>query len=138
LSDRLAGRKRAFGTNAPFGAGPPRGSGGGYDAPPPPAYSTYDQPPALAFRLVSADGRTYPVAIGTTVIGRGDRANLRLPDVGISRRHARLDFDGRNLVITDLGSATGTRVNGQRISAVALNRGDVIEMGTTTLTSRAG
>ena len=42
-------------------------------------------------RLVSADGRTYPVAIGSTVIGRGDQANLRLPDVGISRRHARLD-----------------------------------------------
>jgi hypothetical protein len=121
---------------------------GGYDAPPPPqpAYSPYDQPGgygpppsapgARNVRLVSADGRTYPVAIGSTVIGRGDQANLRLPDVGISRRHARLDFDGGQVVLTDLGSTNGTMVNGQRISAVALNPGDMIQIGTTTLTFR--
>lgn len=118
--------------------------GGGYDAPPP-AYSPYDQPPAYGpppgsgarnVRLVSADGRTYPVAIGSTVIGRGDQANLRLPDVGISRRHARLDFDGGQVVLTDLGSTNGTMVNGQRISAVALNPGDMVQIGTTTLTFR--
>lgn len=117
---------------------------GGYDAPPP-AYSPYDQPPAYGpppgsgarnVRLVSADGRTYPVAIGSTVIGRGDQANLRLPDVGISRRHARLDFDGGQVVLTDLGSTNGTMVNGQRISAVALNPGDMVQIGTTTLTFR--
>jgi hypothetical protein len=120
-------------------------AGGGYDAPPPPAYSPYDQPPAYGpppgagsrnVRLVSADGRTYPVAIGSTVIGRGDQANLRLPDVGISRRHARLDFDGGQVVLTDLGSTNGTMVNGQRISAVALNPGDMVQIGTTTLTFR--
>jgi hypothetical protein len=87
-------------------------------------------------RLVSGDGRTYPLAIGSTVIGRGDQATLRLPDVGISRRHARLDFDGAQLVVTDLGSTNGTMVNGQRVSAVALNPGDVIQIGTTTLTFR--
>ena len=87
-------------------------------------------------RLVSGDGRTYPLAIGSTVIGRGDQANLRLPDVGISRRHARLDFDGAQVVLTDLGSTNGTMVNGQRVSAVALNPGDMIQLGTTTLTFR--
>jgi hypothetical protein len=118
--------------------------GGGYEAPAP-AYSPYDQPAAYGpppgagtrnVRLVSADGRTYPVAIGSTVIGRGDQANLRLPDVGISRRHARLDFDGGQVVLTDLGSTNGTMVNGQRISAVALNPGDMVQIGTTTLTFR--
>ena len=87
-------------------------------------------------RLVSGDGRTYPLQIGSTVIGRGDQANLRLPDVGISRRHARLDFDGAQVVLTDLGSTNGTMVNGQRVSAVALNPGDMIQIGTTTLTFR--
>ncbi len=119
--------------------------GGGYDAPPP-AYPAYEQPGGYGppaggggqrnVRLVSADGRTYPLAIGSTVIGRGDQANLRLPDVGISRRHARLDFDGGQVVLTDLGSTNGTMVNGQRISAVALNPGDMIQIGTTTLTFR--
>jgi hypothetical protein len=87
-------------------------------------------------RLVSGDGRTYPLQMGSTVIGRGDQANLRLPDVGISRRHARLDFDGAQVVLTDLGSTNGTMVNGQRVSAVALNPGDMIQLGTTTLTFR--
>ncbi|MEN3308070.1 MAG: hypothetical protein V7603_4272 [Micromonosporaceae bacterium] len=119
--------------------------------PPPPAYPPYDQqgyqqqqhqpmggPPGAGrgVRLVANDGRTYPLSIGSTVIGRGDQANLRLPDVGISRRHARLDFDGAQVVLTDLGSTNGTMVNGQRVSAVALNPGDMIQIGTTTLTFR--
>ncbi|WP_089011861.1 FhaA domain-containing protein [Micromonospora inositola] len=118
---------------------------GAYDAGPP-AYPAYDQgggygpPPGHGggrnVRLVSGDGRTYPLQMGSTVIGRGDQANLRLPDVGISRRHARLDFDGGQVVLTDLGSTNGTMVNGQRVSAVALNPGDMVQLGTTTLTFR--
>jgi hypothetical protein len=115
------------------------GSGGGY-----PPYEQggggYGPPPGHGggrnVRLVSGDGRTYPLQMGSTVIGRGDQANLRLPDVGISRRHARLDFDGAQVVLTDLGSTNGTMVNGQRVSAVALNPGDMIQLGTTTLTFR--
>jgi hypothetical protein len=102
------------------GGAPPGGGGG----------------PARNVRLMSSDGRAYPLSIGSTVIGRGDQANLRLPDVGISRRHARLDFDGSQVVLTDLGSTNGTMVNGQRVSAVALNGGDVVQLGTTTLTFR--
>jgi hypothetical protein len=119
---------------------------GGYD--PNPAYNPYAQQGgypggvpsqgggARNARLVSNDGRTYPLSVGSTVIGRGDQANLRLPDVGISRRHARIDFDGGQVVLTDLGSTNGTSVNGQRVSAVALNPGDMIQLGTTTLTFR--
>jgi len=103
------------------GYGPPPGGPGG---------------PARNVRLVSGDGRSYPLSISSTVIGRGDQANMRLPDVGISRRHARLDFDGAQVVLTDLGSTNGTMVNGHRVSAVALNPGDMIQLGTTTLTYR--
>jgi hypothetical protein len=114
----------------------------------PPVYPPYEQPghpggpPPMGMgghrnaRLVSGDGRTYPLAIGSTVIGRGDQATLRLPDVGISRRHARIDYDGTQVVLTDLGSTNGSMVNGQRVSAVALNPGDMIQIGTTTLTFR--
>ncbi|HEX5542311.1 MAG TPA: DUF3662 and FHA domain-containing protein [Micromonospora sp.] len=117
----------------------------GYDMGGHPGYPAYDQgggygPPHGAggptARLVSGDGRAYPLQVGSTVIGRGDQATLRLPDVGISRRHARIDFDGAQVVLTDLGSTNGTMVNGQRVSAVALNPGDMIQVGTTTLTFR--
>ncbi|MGI5212521.1 FhaA domain-containing protein [Plantactinospora sp. CA-290183] len=110
---------------------PPYDQGGGYGPPP-----GHGAPGGRNIRLVSGDGRTYPLQMGSTVIGRGDQANLRLPDVGISRRHARLDFDGAQVVLTDLGSTNGTMVNGQRVSAVALNPGDMIQLGTTTLTFR--
>ncbi len=144
---------------APAGApgyGPPQGAPGmppagpGYGPPPgdvpvspagpgpqfgAPAQAPPGQPGGN-IRLVSADGRVYSVAIGSTTMGRGEQATMRLPDVGISRRHARLDFDGSQVVLTDLGSTNGTLVNGQRITAVALNPGDVIQIGTTTLTFR--
>ncbi|HEX6968086.1 MAG TPA: DUF3662 and FHA domain-containing protein [Micromonosporaceae bacterium] len=115
--------------------------GGGYSGYPPyeQAGGGYGPPPGPGgpmARLMTADGRSYPLQMGSTIIGRGDQATLRLPDVGISRRHARIDFDGHQVVITDLGSTNGTMVNGQRISAVALNPGDVIQVGTTTLTFR--
>lgn len=87
-------------------------------------------------RLVTEDGRSYPVSTGSTVIGRGEQAGLRLPDVGASRQHARLDFDGRQVVLTDLGSANGSLVNGHRITAVTLNPGDEIVIGTTRLSFR--
>jgi pSer/pThr/pTyr-binding forkhead associated (FHA) protein len=87
-------------------------------------------------RLISSDGRQFAVAIGSTVIGRGEGAQVRLADVGISRQHARLDYDGTRMVLTDLGSTNGTTVNGNRITAAALQHGDVIQLGTTTLTFR--
>ncbi|GAA2512215.1 DUF3662 and FHA domain-containing protein [Pilimelia columellifera subsp. columellifera] len=110
----------------------------GYDEAPYQPYDAggYQQPAAPAARLLGADGRSYPLQPGSTVIGRGDQANMRLPDVGISRRHARLDYDGNQAVLTDLGSTNGTTVNGQRVSAVSLNPGDIIQLGTTTLTFR--
>jgi Protein of unknown function (DUF3662)/Inner membrane component of T3SS, cytoplasmic domain len=115
----------------PAGYGPPQYQQPGSPAGPPPGMGGHRNA-----RLVSGDGRTYPLAIGSTVIGRGDQATLRLPDVGISRRHARIDYDGTQVVLTDLGSTNGSMVNGQRVSAVALNPGDMLQIGTTTLTFR--
>lgn len=111
----------------------PAGPGPQFGGPPP---AGPGQPGGRSVRLVSGDGREYSVSIGSTTMGRGEQASMRLPDVGISRRHARLDFDGSQVVLTDLGSTNGTLVNGQRISAVALNPGDVIQIGTTSLTLR--
>ena len=113
---------------SPAGPGPQFG--------PPPGAPVSGQPGGRNVRLVSGDGREYGISIGSTTMGRGEQASMRLPDVGISRRHARLDFDGSQVVLTDLGSTNGTLVNGQRISAVALNPGDVIQIGTTSLTLR--
>ncbi len=116
-------------------SGPPMGQPGGQvtSAPTPPVTPLHT---ARQARLISSDGRQFAVAIGSTVIGRGEGAQVRLADVGISRQHARLDYDGSRMVLTDLGSTNGTTVNGNRITAAALQHGDVIQLGTTTLTFR--
>jgi len=69
------------------------------------------------------------------VIGRADRADLRLPDLGISGTHAvvRVASDGQ-VSIQDLHSTNGTRVNDERVDGTQkLDDGDKISMGATTI-----
>jgi len=54
-------------------------------------------------------------------------------DVHVSHRHARLDDQGGQWVITDLGSTNGTYVNEQRVSRQVLQAGDEIRLGGTSL-----
>ena len=75
-------------------------------------------------------------------IGRSADGQLILPDVdlapfdaysqGVSRVHAALKITEQGIVIADLGSANGTRVNGQKIAAhmdYSVNHGDVLALG---------
>jgi len=51
---------------------------------------------------------------------------------GVSRLHANLNIQGIDVSIQDLGSANGTRVNGDRIEPLtehALKHGDIISLG---------
>lgn len=65
------------------------------------------------------------------VIGRGEQANLRLLDAGISRLHSRIFHRGGMIWLEDLGSTNGTRVNGELVEeAVPLKDGDKLTVGT--------
>lgn len=70
------------------------------------------------------------------VFGRGAEARIRIEDASISRRHAELRIEGRNLMLTDLGSTNGTLVNGRRLAprqAVQIASGARITMGSVTV-----
>jgi hypothetical protein len=67
-------------------------------------------------------------------IGRAPECELVLKDSRVSRHHARLTARDGLLVLTDLGSTNGTRVNGHRVSEVVLGAGDRIMVGETVLT----
>jgi hypothetical protein len=66
---------------------------------------------------------------GPMRIGRSSDCELTLRDGRASRHHARLHARDGVLVLTDLGSTNGTRVNGQRVSEVVLGHGDRILIG---------
>ncbi|MGH9362052.1 MAG: FHA domain-containing protein, partial [Thermoanaerobaculia bacterium] len=62
-------------------------------------------------------------------IGRDRSCEVVIPDLAVSRRHARLLWDGVELVLEDLGSSGGTFRNGERVSRSALRPGDVVRFG---------
>ena len=79
--------------------------------------------------LEDGSGRTFSLARGSNLIGRGQDAAFRLPDTGVSRQHADIHFDGQEAVLTDLGSTNGTTVNGGPIQDWQLADGDLIRVG---------
>ncbi|RMG07719.1 MAG: FHA domain-containing protein [Planctomycetota bacterium] len=63
-------------------------------------------------------------------IGRSPQAAVCLPFGWVSRQHARLRWDGERLWLFDLGSANGTKRNGERVEgAVSVRPGDVLSFG---------
>jgi hypothetical protein len=75
--------------------------------------------------------RRIPVSGAPIRIGRAPECELVLKDSRVSRRHARLHARNGVLVLTDLGSTNGTRVNGHRVTELVLGEGDRIEIGDT-------
>ncbi len=73
----------------------------------------------------------------TCRIGRGSGSDVFVPDVGVSRRHAEVRWEGDAFVVTDLGSANGTFVNGEQVIKWALEHGDEIRVGPRTFGFRA-
>ena len=78
-------------------------------------------------------GEMYRLEGPETVIGRATNATIRLNDDGISRRHARIVQVAGEVMIEDLKSANGTLVNGETVANRALQDGDKIRLGSTTI-----
>lgn len=91
--------------------------------------------PAASLRVIAADGssRIVPIDGRRLTIGRAPDNHLVLGDGGASRHHALIRARNRVLVLADLGSTNGTRVNGLRVTETALGDGDRIEIGSTLL-----
>ncbi|MEZ5227268.1 MAG: FHA domain-containing protein [Acidimicrobiales bacterium] len=72
---------------------------------------------------------------GSTTVGRsGDRVDVVVPDPAASRVHLRIDRNGNELRLTDLGSTTGTKVDRVPVDGtVEVTSGSLIEMGSTWL-----
>jgi pSer/pThr/pTyr-binding forkhead associated (FHA) protein len=63
------------------------------------------------------------------VLGRGQDCDLRIPLMGISRKHCQLSVQGGKIAVKDLGSSNGTFVNGKRVEQAELVPGDRLQVG---------
>ncbi len=74
-------------------------------------------------------GTRHPVPHGTTRIGRGDEAQIRIPERGVSRIHAELVVEGRGLVLIPRSTTNPTLVNGFAVlDRAVLVEGDEIQL----------
>jgi hypothetical protein len=110
------------------------------DVTPPAGQSMTDTAVRRAPVTLDLNGIRHPLEPPGLVIGRGTRADLRIDDPGVSRRHAEFRVQpgrpgeaGALVSIVDLGSTNGTLVNGRRVQHAILDDGAVVQIGGTTI-----
>jgi pSer/pThr/pTyr-binding forkhead associated (FHA) protein len=77
-------------------------------------------------------GEIFALGFEPVSIGRHGDNDIILPDPQVSRHHAEIVMQGGRWVVSDLGSANGTFVNGQQVAGPhVLNHGDLLRVGQT-------
>jgi hypothetical protein len=74
-------------------------------------------------------GRVYRDLPIPVTIGREEGNALRLNDERVSRFHAKVQTEDNDIILTDLDSTNGTRVNGTAIQIRRLRPGDQVSIG---------
>ncbi len=93
-----------------------------------------------ASATLEINGEKLPLAPPGVVIGRGNDADLRIDDPGVSRRHIEIRVEESQdpggdprVTVHDLGSTNGMSVNGKRVEQATLAEGATIRIGNTTM-----
>ena len=84
----------------------------------------------MLVRLVSLDDGASPIDITKelVVVGRKEDCDIQLDHKSVSKLHCVLVRTEGLLLLRDLGSTNGTRVNGQRIRRAALLANDLLNI----------
>ena len=78
-------------------------------------------------------GRIYDEVPTPVTICREEGNTIQLNDERVSRYHLKIQEDHEKLVLTDLASTNGTKVNGEDIQLRILRLGDLIALGRSVL-----
>jgi len=83
----------------------------------------------LAITDGPSKGTTVQLKVGQTSIGRDNGNDIQVSDASVSREHAVIISNSQESKIIDLGSSTGTSVNGESVGGGKVGPGDVISIG---------
>ncbi len=86
-----------------------------------------------AHLILGQGRRTFELEAEEITIGRAADNDIVIDEPTVSRHHARLMRRYRRYVLIDLGSRSGTRLNGFPIQEAVLRSGDRIDIGTVTM-----
>lgn len=91
-------------------------------------------PAAATLRVLSGPdvGREFSLPSGTSYLGRGRDADVRLTDPLTSKRHARITV-GETVEIVDTNSANGLLMDGLPVTRATLSSSDTVALGDTTV-----
>src|SRR5438093_12283249 len=78
-------------------------------------------------------GRIFEELPAPVTIGREEGNTIQLNDERVSRYHVKIQEDHDRLVITDLESTNGTKVNNDDVQLRILRFGDMIQLGRSVL-----
>lgn len=83
----------------------------------------------MSVRLVALDeGPDIPLDREMLVVGRHPQCDARLDSIRVSRRHCCMTPDNGEIIVKDLGSTNGIRINGQRVEKGRLRPGDELSI----------
>jgi hypothetical protein len=83
----------------------------------------------MPVRLVALDeGPDILMDRAMVVVGRHPQCDARLDSLRISRHHCCMTQDQNEVVVRDLGSTNGIRINGQRVEVGRLRPGDELSI----------
>lgn len=91
--------------------------------------------PVVTFQVLEGidKGKIFRELPTPVTIGREEGNALRLNDERVSRFHAKVQFDNGEIILTDLESTNGTRVNNNVVQIRRLRPGDLVGIGRTLL-----
>lgn len=91
--------------------------------------------PTITFQVIDGvdKGLIFKELTTPITVGREEGNSVRLNDERISRFHAKIQYDQGDMILTDLESTNGTRVNGQLIHVHRLRHGDYVHLGRSVL-----
>lgn len=84
-----------------------------------------------AAKITKSNGKAYTLNAFPAVLGRGATCSVPIGGKGVSRQHAKIDYDAQNdlFEVSDLESLNGIKVNGNQVISAVLEPGDKISLG---------